>query len=482
MNHQMAAGRSALDPALLPLVPGLSRRRSLAFGRAMRRGTLEALVDLFDRLGSPARISLPGTDMVLISRADDAHDVLFHKQDRYVKGEEYDIPGLGLRSGLVTSRGEEWRRDRAMLNPLFAKRHLRTLTGTMAGCVDDMLERWDRELANGARVDVAHKMMLATLDIAARTMFGRGLDAQDTEAMGDGISEVLELIVEVGNSPMTFALNALPGVSMKRAARAHVRRVRRIDRRLARADAIIGALIRAREADPAAPDGDFLALMLAGRDADDGTAMSHQKVLEQSLTFLGAGHETTATGLAWTWHLLAANPQARERMLAEIDAVLGGRPATFDDVDRLPWTRACFSEALRIHPPVYLSMRRALRDDALGGYRVRAGSIVVLATHVLHRDPEHWPDPRRFDPARFLPGAGKDRPRAAYLPFGSGRRVCIGSQFAMIEATLVLAGVSQRYLLDPAPGWVVEEEGFTTLRPKGGLPMILRRRTTGGSR
>ena len=222
---------------------------------------------------------------------------------------------------------------------------------------------------------------------------------------------------------------------------------------------------------------DFLGLVLAAQDQATGQHLSRAEVLEQSATFLAAGHETTATAMAWFWHLLSQNLDARDRMLDEVDTVLQGRPPAYDDFDRLPWTKACFSEAMRIHPPVYLSMRRATADDDLNGYRITRGTIVVVLTHRLHRNPDFWPEPERFDPERFLPGTAVERPKAAYVPFGGGRRICIGSQFAMLEATMIAATTSQRFVLDAAPGHRVVEEGFTTLRPKGGLPMLIRRRT-----
>lgn len=462
-------------PVDCPEPPTLSTRERARFLRLARRDMVPALDELHAAHGPIVRVPAPAGDIVFISRADDAHRVFFLQQDRYPKGEEYDVPALGLRSGLVTSRGEEWKRDRKMLNPLFAKRHLEPLAATMGECTETLLADWAAH-PDGARVEVARDMMRVTLDIAARTLFGSRLPEADVATFGEGIEEVLELMLEVGNSPLTWGLAGLPGMSIKRATRAHPRRVRRIERRIGEADAIVGRIIDQRRADPQAPQDDFLGLMLRAHDGEGGEPMSRQKVLDQSATFLGAGHETTASALAWTWHLLAEHPHARERMLAEVDEVLGGTPPTFADVDRLPWTKACFSESLRVRPPVYLSMRRAQEDDVLSGMRVRENSVVILMTHLLHRDPELWPDPDRFDPERFMPGVGKDRPRAAYLPFGSGRRVCIGSQFATIEAVLILAHLSQTYVLDSAPDWTVKAEGHTTLRPKGGLPMILRRR------
>ncbi len=434
-----------------------------------------ALSMLFDAVGSPARLAVPGiVDLVLVDRPEDVEQIFLRKQDVYVKGEEYDVPALGLRRGLVTSRGERWKRDRGMLNPLFARRHLEPFATTMVNCADAMLDQWSTR-ADGTRIEVAHEMMVVTMQIAAETMFGTELSDADVALFGEGIAEVLTDMLLVGNSPVTWILQALPGISMRNAAALHWR-ARRIARRIREADNMITKIIEARRA-TTDPGTDFLGLLLSARDESTGHKLTRAELLEQSLTFLGAGHETTATAMAWFWHLMAQNPEARDQMFDEVDTVLHGGVPTFDDVDRLPWTKACFSEAMRIHPPVYLSMRRATADDDLNGYYIKKGTILIVLTHRLHRNPDVWPEPERFDPTRFLPGAGTDRPKAAYVPFGGGRRICIGSQFAMMEGTLIAARTSQRFVLDTLPDHRVVEEGFTTLRPKGGLPMVIRRRT-----
>jgi cytochrome P450 len=432
-----------------------------------------ALNVLFDETGSPARINVPGVvDLVLVDRPQDVEQIFLRKQDVYVKGEEYDVPALGLRRGLVTSRGDRWKRDRAMLTPMFARRHLEVFTNSMVDQANLMLDGWAAH-PDGARVDVAHEMMVVALQIAAETMFGTHLSDDEVATVGEGLSQVLEDMLRVGNSPFTWLLQALPGMNVASAASAHWRS-RRIAHRLHELDAMITKRIEQR--DPDDQPTDFLGLVLAARDQATGQRLSRAEVLEQSATFLAAGHETTATAMAWFWHLLSQNPDARSRMLDEVDSVLQGRSPTYDDFDRLPWTRACFSEAMRIHPPVYLSMRRATADDDLNGYHIKRGTIMVVLTHRLHRNPDFWPEPDRFDPNRFLAGGDAGRPKSAYAPFGGGRRICIGLQFALLEATMLAAATSQRYVLDAAPGHRVVEEGFTTLRPKGGLPMVIRRR------
>lgn len=461
---------------MLPVPKTLPLKDAPRFLRAARQDMVPALSTLFDATGSPARLAVPGVvDLVLVDQPEDVEQIFLRKQDVYVKGEEYDVPALGLRRGLVTSRGERWKRDRGMLSPLFARRHLEPFATTMVDRTNTMLDQWSTR-PDGARVDVAHEMMVATLQIAAETMFGTELSDADVALFGDGIADVLTDMLLVGNSPVTWILQAVPGVSMRTAAAAHWR-ARRIARRIREADRMIAKIIDARRTATNSPSTDFLGLLLSAQDVATGHKLTRSELLEQSLTFLGAGHETTATAMAWFWHLISHNPQARDRMLDEVDTVLRGRIPTFDDVDRLTWTRACFSEAMRIHPPVYLSMRRATADDDLNGYYIKKGTILIVLTHRLHRNPDIWPEPERFDPSRFLPGSGTDRPKAAYAPFGGGRRICIGSQFAMMEGTLIAARTSQQFVLDAVPGHTVVEEGFTTLRPKGGLPMIVRRRS-----
>jgi cytochrome P450 len=176
------------------------------------------------------------------------------------------------------------------------------------------------------------------------------------------------------------------------------------------------------------------------------------------------------------WQLLSDNPQARARLLAEVDEVLGGRMPSAEDAERLPWTAACFQEALRLRSPVWIMEREAIGEDEIDGHRIPAGATLLIPVYLLHHDPRLWPDPERFDPSRFLPDRAREHPRGAYMPFGAGRRVCIGAGFAILEATLITAMIAQRFRLDLEPGARVAPETTITLRPRRGLPMTLHRR------
>jgi cytochrome P450 len=247
-------------------------------------------------------------------------------------------------------------------------------------------------------------------------------------------------------------------------------------------DDVVRGVIDARLAgvDPpsAAGDGapsDLLGLLLAARD-ERGKALGRTQVRDEAVTLVLAGHETTANGLAWLWHLLALNPEARERLHAEVDEVLAGRTPTAADVERLVWTTACFEEAMRLYPPAWVLEREALADDELDGCRIPKGSTVIFQVYLIHRDPRWWPRPESFDPNRFLGERAAQSHRGAYLPFGAGRRACVGANFALMEATLIAAMLSQRFVLDADPETPVVPEATVTLRPRYGLPMTVRGR------
>jgi cytochrome P450 len=237
-------------------------------------------------------------------------------------------------------------------------------------------------------------------------------------------------------------------------------------------DTAVNAVIEDRVAHPT--DGtDLLNLLL---QADGGT-WPRKRVRDEALTFMLAGHETTANAMSWLWYLLALNPESRDRMLAEVDDLLDGRRPTADDLTRLPWTTACVQESQRYFSAVWIVAREAVEDDVISGHHIRRGTTVVLPIHHIHHDPRWWPDPENFDPTRFLGDVAKNRPRSAYLPFGGGRRVCIGQSFALMEMVLMTAITSQRFTFDLQPDSRVELEATLTLRPKHGLPVIGRRRT-----
>jgi cytochrome P450 len=221
---------------------------------------------------------------------------------------------------------------------------------------------------------------------------------------------------------------------------------------------------------------DLLAMLLAARDAETNAAMDDRQLRDEMVTFLVAGHETTAVALSWTWYLLSQNPDAERRLHAEVDEVLGDRLPTVDDLKDLPYTRMVLEESMRLYPPVWATSREPYEDDEVGGVRLPAGTTVTLSQYVTHRDPAFWPEPERFDPERFNPERSAERPEYAYFPFGGGPRRCVGQQFAMMEGQIALAMISRRLRLRLVPGHPVEPDPILTLRPRHGVAVTLQSR------
>ena len=237
---------------------------------------------------------------------------------------------------------------------------------------------------------------------------------------------------------------------------------------------MIAEILAGRRAGPASDAGDLLAMLLAVRDEETGEGLTDGELRDQIITFIGAGHETTAVALAWTVFLLCRHPEAADRLRAEVADALGVRTPTADDLPRLAYTRRVIEESLRVYPPVYAVIRDVVADDEIGGYHIPARSAVILSPYITHRHPDFWPDPEAFDPDRFLPERSAGRPRFAWYPFLGGPHQCIGQEFAMMEMVLAVAMMVQGFRFHLAPGARAEPRPMVTLRPSGGMPVYLR--------
>ncbi|MFI6386546.1 cytochrome P450 [Nonomuraea sp. NPDC050540] len=379
----------------------------------------------------------------------------------YAKSAQYRLLAVVTGDGLLTSEGERWAAQRRLIQPMFAKRHLGRFAEHMTEAVADFAKEWE-QLPDGARVDAATAMNRLTLDVVGRALFGSGLSEQAAR-LGPVLTSGLRAGVRATRLQLLFRTPPW----LVDAAHAVVRRaprwipgIRGLHDVLTTTDEVVEAVVAAH---PGGTD-DLLGLLLAA-------PMDRGQVRDEVMTFLLAGHETTANGLAWFWHLLALHSGARARVEAEVAEVLDGRVPTAEDADRLVYTAAAFQEALRLYPPAWSIVRTAVADDHLGDLFVPAGTNVVVPVYLAHRDPGAWPDPDRFDPERFLPGAAPRR--FSYLPFGAGRRICVGAGFAVMEATLIIAMLVRRFRLEMEPGAEVRAEATVTLRPRDGIPMRL---------
>ncbi|WP_214319981.1 cytochrome P450 [Nonomuraea sediminis] len=392
--------------------------------------------------------------------------ILVTHQHVYAKSEQYRLLSLVVGDGLLTSEGERWAAQRRLIQPMFAKRHLGRFAEHMTAAIADFL---DTLPARPAELDAATAMNRLTLDVVGRALFGTELSAEAAR-LGPVLTTGLRAGVRVSRlqllfNPPPWLLDKAP--ALVRRAPAWTPGLRWIHDVLDTTDEVVEGII---DRHPEGSD-DLLGLLLAVRDPETGAPMDRRQIRDELMTFLLAGHETTANGLAWLWYLLALHPQTRERVYAEVDEVLGGRTPTADDAEKLVWTAAAFQEALRLYPPAWSIVRKTVEPDILDGRRIPAGTNVVIPVYLAHRNPRLWQDPDRFDPERFLPGA--THPRFAYLPFGGGRRICVGAGFAVMEATLIIAMIAQRFRLDLRPGAEVVPEATVTLRPRHGVPMTL---------
>jgi cytochrome P450 len=446
-----------------PHVRGLPLIGSLLDFRSER---LELLLRVGREHRDVARMKMGFFPVLMVSSARGAHEVLVEKQEHFKKSAGLAIfarPVLG--DGLLTSERDVHKRQRRMMAPVFAHKRIAAYGDVMVDKSEVAARSLDAHAATGDVVDLAEEMMRLTLDIVGKTLFDAemaGHAAPIGEALTVAMRQMMRSLVRL--VPLPPAVPTPGNLRMRRATRT--------------LDDVVHGMIRERRASGHDP-GDMLSMLLATRDAEDGSALSDEEVRDQAMTIMLAGHETTANALAWTFYLLARSPEVRARLERELDTVLGTRRATAADLKSLPYTLQVFKEAMRLYPPAYMIGRRARTEVTVGGATVKKGQIVLINVVGIHRRPEVFPNPDRFDPDRFAPELEKQLPTMGYMPFGGGPRVCIGNQFALMEGHLVLATLARRFRFDlagPAARGAIEAEPLVTLRPKGGLPVRVQRR------
>ena len=253
---------------------------------------------------------------------------------------------------------------------------------------------------------------------------------------------------------------------------------RRFRRAKALIDGIIYDLIKDRE-DSGSDNGDLPSRLIgAGVTEASMGSMSHQQVRDEAITFIAAGHETTANALTWTWFLLSEHPEVETKLHDELDSVLDGRQPTVSDLPELPWSQQVLTEAIRLYPPSWATLRKAISDVRIGEYLIPKGAYVLVSQYVTQRDDRWFPDALTFKPDRWTSSFRASIPRYSYFPFGAGPRQCIGESFTWMEGVLVLAAIAQRWQLRLLAGHTTELDTLITLRPKHGMPMVLEQRST----
>ncbi len=458
MAARTERGRTAAAPVLggVPLLgalPALARDPLAVFTRARA-------------LGDVTRLALPGRHPVFVL-ADPVHirHVLQENHGNYRRTPFHDRLKPVLGEGLATSEGDLWARQRRLLQPGFRAERIRRFVAIMGAAADEFATRWEDAADAGQVLDVAREMSDLALDIALRCMFSQEQRSGDV-AIGAAVREAQEWVSGRFWSALPDWTERLPTAANRRFRRAR-----------AALDSVVERIIAQRLAS-GEPGDDLLGMLLAAQQGHGDDRVDARQVRDEAMTALLAGHETSAAALAWTWHLLAGHPRIAEAVREEAATVLAGRSAPdAEDLGRLALVRAVIEEAMRLYPPVGWFGRLAAGPDRVGGHDIRAGAILLLSPWLVQRDPRFWPEPERFDPARFAPGTRRRAPYT-YFPFGGGPRTCIGNHFAMTEMLVTLAVLAPRVRLQPASKAPVRAELLVTLRPAGGLPMRIRRAGT----
>jgi cytochrome P450 len=360
--------------------------------------------------------------------------------------------------GLLTSEGELWKRQRKLSGPAFAPKRITAYADVMV----ESAERSFRSFRDGEARDFHADIMSLTLEIVGKTILGVNTreEADRIAGVTDAAFAYFEERLYSWKRLLPFDL---PSPSLRRFRKAK-----------AELDEIVRSIV-ARSRDDR-EQGDHLIARLSRARSEEGEAMSEQQLHDEAVTMLLAGHETTALALMYGVYCLSTQPGAAARLREEVDKELGGRPVTFADLPRLRYLDACARETLRLYPPAYAFGREVVKPFELAGYTIPVGSQVVVSPYGMHRNPRHFPEPESFRPERWLEGSSSALPRFAYLPFGGGPRVCIGSHFAMMELCLVLATLVQQLELEVLPGFDLHLSPVITLRSRGGLPVRVRRR------
>ena len=364
-------------------------------------------------------------------------------------------------NGLVTSHGSEWARQRRVAQPTFGNRGVARFDTPINTRTSALVARWKRQDA-GDVVWVDREMSGLAFGILGETLFG----CEIGEHAGE-LAEILEALNVPIHDPRALAVAMNPRISTPFS--------RKWNDAIKRLDDLAFRIIRERGPDPS-EGGVLLDRILAARRDAPAEGEDDRQMRDEVVTLILAGHETTAMAVAWSLYLLATHPDIQERVSEHIKSNLDGEAATAEDIPRLSYLKQVVQEALRLYPPVWGFMRRTERELELAGNVLPPKTTLSVVTYALHRHPEFWPDPERFDPGRFAPDQVRDRDFFAYLPFAAGPRACIGGEMAMLETQLILAQIMPQFRMRPASGDPVVAEAKLTLMPRDGIPVILSRR------
>jgi cytochrome P450 len=455
--------------------PGPSGPQMLRAIRTIRTDALGFLEQMAREYGPVVQFPIPSPPSYLVSDPEAVRRVLVTKAKDYDKETiQYRSLSLVTGEGLLTTSGDVWRRQRRMVQPAFHHQVLEGVVGHAARGAEDLLARWGDAARQGrlrrpagpergAVIDVDEAMMRVALETVGASLFGTDLSA-DADRLARATIEALDVVVARAQVPVQPP-QWLP-----------TRRTRALRAALAQLDDAVASMISSRQRGRGADEpATLLDLLVDASIAEPPIPVS--EVRDELVAFLVAGHETTASALTWVLWLLAGDLDVQAEVARELGEVLGDRGPSYADLDRLPWTRAVFDEAMRLYPPVWLVSRQAREGDVLAGREIPAGSLIIMTPYIAQRDPMLWDEPAEFHPRRFLDGHRRGAAGdAVFWPFGLGPRMCIGRDFAYVEGMTVLAVLLRQLEFTRLPGVTPRPAALVTLRPADPLPLVVTRR------
>lgn len=421
----------------------------------LRKDVLGLMMAGTRQCGDVVRFRVGPLTMHLVNHPDHVSHVLSKNRENYDK-QSRSSAALRLICGesLLTANGASWKRRRRIIQPMFHREAIEGFLKTIAACTDSMLDEWTAKSGKGEPVEVASEMMKLTFRVVGRCLFGTELERE-----AKTVEDAMHTLVSYTYRRWQNIIN--PPASWPTASN------RCFNKALAEVDAIVAKLIcNHRKNPPQTPD--LLTMLLDGKDAESGESLSDSDVRNEAIAFLLAGHETTANSLAWSLHLLSGHPETAAEVATEYDQIFGDKIPSMELLPKLEKARHVFDESNRLFPPIWAMERRAIAQDEIGAFHIPKGSGVIISPYTLHRHPDFWESPEQFIPSRFT---NRDNP--AYLPFGGGQRFCIGKEFAVAEACIILPKILSRFKIQALPNQVIVPEPAITLRLKHGLKISL---------
>ncbi|MCM1983747.1 cytochrome P450 [Lyngbya confervoides] len=420
------------------------------------RDPLGFLTQCAREFGDMIPIQLGLTSACLVTNPEYIEQILKNR-DNFIKSRGFRVLKRLLGEGLLTAEGESWFWQRKLAQPVFQQKRIQGYGRVMVDYTEQMLQAWH----DGETRDIHQEMMRLTLNIVMKCIFDKGVDEGEAQTVAHALDVTMNWF-ESKRKQGFLVWEWFPRPENLQYRQA-----------IAEMDTAIYELIRQRRANPEAST-DLLSLLMQARDEESGEQMGDRLLRDEVATLMLAGHETTANALSWTWMLLSQHPEVQQKLQAELQEVLEGRPPTYEDLPKLQYTHNVIKESMRLYPPVSIFGREATQDTIIGDYEVHAGTVLMISQWVMHRSPQYFDQPEVFQPERWENDFERSLPRGVYIPFGDGPRICIGKGFALMESVLILAAIAQKFQIEVMPNFAIIPQPSITLRPETGIQVRLR--------